>query len=117
MTFKIVQTIEEDSIELSIIPTKWENGGVLNWPVKHSFAMDRLLRDGASEPPLTGCFQMECRVKRVGISSYKEASIILNKMKTVSDSEADEISRFRSKSNPNPKYTEYDTNDYNVSLI
>ena len=76
MSFKIVKTIENGSVRLSIVPDKWEQEGILFWPPKTTKYSDKLIKDPNSVPSIDWQM-MHCSVKESTIPQFRHK---LNKM-------------------------------------
>lgn len=63
MPFKIVQTIEDSQLCLSIVPSLWEENGMLFWPNK-KISIHRLLKNESSQPEKGKWEEMPCVKKR-----------------------------------------------------
>ncbi|KAF5303398.1 hypothetical protein FQR65_LT08240 [Abscondita terminalis] len=91
-SFKIVQTIENGSLLLSVVPSTWENGGKLMYPPRKIFS--RKLFQNCTQPPGTlaeGWTQFECIVKRANIPTYEQARKEQEEMSSNSDTSSNEI--------------------------
>lgn len=66
MSFKIVKTIENDKVQLYIVPTAWEKDGVLYWPKKSCKDSEKLIRDSESVPRIDWD-KIPCSVKEADI--------------------------------------------------
>lgn len=81
--FKIVQTVEEEEICLTAVPSSWEKDGILFWPKKN--IVSRLVRDANSTPGIEWT-KMACVVKRTA-ETYAEAESELACMETQPDTD------------------------------
>lgn len=88
MTFKIVQTIEDGQICLSIVPSSWESAGILYWPNNKALAR-KLQKQSDSVPDKTKWDKMMC-IKKREFSTHKEAEVELEKMEAVDDTDLEE---------------------------
>lgn len=84
MPFKIVQTIEKGNAVLSCVPQEWERDGILYWPRKQQY---RLQREEPSQPD-EHWQQFNCILKRQNVQSYRDG---INEIDIMSnDSETDD---------------------------
>ncbi|KAL9704897.1 hypothetical protein quinque_008415 [Culex quinquefasciatus] len=81
--FKIVQTVEEEEICLTAVPSSWEKDGILFWPKKN--IISRLVRDANSTPGIEWT-KMACVVKRTA-ATYAEAESELAYMESQPDTD------------------------------
>ncbi|XP_062554531.1 uncharacterized protein LOC134219712 [Armigeres subalbatus] len=86
MPFKIVQTVEKGELCLSVVPSKWEEDGILHWPKKSVVA--RLCHDENSVPE-SNWEKLNCVLKRQNLT-YAGAYQELERMESIPDTEADE---------------------------
>lgn len=87
MPFKIVQTVEDGEVCLSIVPSTWEINGVLRWPKKLRLA-NKLSHMEYSQPD-SSWDRMMCLKKRE-LNTRKEAEDELSLMELHSDTENEE---------------------------
>lgn len=110
-SFKIVQVAENNKPYLSVVPFKWhevlpDGKHILMWPsnVRNN---SKLQRVAESEPGsmFEGWEKFECRLKRTGIPTYVEATVILERMRKCEDTTSSETENFSGMAQPsrNPK--------------
>lgn len=80
--FKVVQTIENGMKKLTVVPSGWENKGILSWPT--SAKCD--ITDPSSKPD-SSWRTFSCQLKRTGYLTYEEASDELDNMAGKSDTD------------------------------
>lgn len=85
MAFKIVQTTEEAETCLSIVPSTWEDNGILKWPNKPKLA-EKLSHKENSQPYSTWD-KLICIKKREFQKRKKEAENEVRLMEAHSDTE------------------------------
>lgn len=83
--FKVVQTIEKGSKQLTIVPSSWECNGELAWP---KFRADKLIKNGDSMPGETW-FRMTCKLKS-HLLTYEIAEEEMERMLEREDTEQEE---------------------------
>lgn len=88
MPYKIVQTIERGETCLTVIPSGWEENGILHWPKKNAVAKLSLEEFSRPSPKWE---RINC-VKKREFKTRAEAESELEKMECVSDTEADDTS-------------------------
>lgn len=76
MPFKIISTTKGNKLELSIVPSKWENKGKVRWP---RYNVEALSRDGNGIPG-PNWLTFNCTVKRQYFKTYAEADAELTNM-------------------------------------
>lgn len=84
--FKIIETIERGSKQLTVVPQAWEKKGTLFWP---KMKTESLIKIGASTPE-DSWFQMPCKLKRKGLqydTAEEELCTMLNKNDTTESEE------------------------------
>lgn len=86
MPFKIVQTIEDSQICLSIVPYSWEEDGLLYWPKKNRLLTYKLQKQENSVPDKLSWEKMTC-IKKREVSTFEEGEREISKMEKVSDTE------------------------------
>lgn len=69
-TYKIVSFKKRARQEISFVPHKWEQNGILFWPKNN---LQLLLSDASSEPQLNWLKYSPCYIKKAGIISYDDA--------------------------------------------
>lgn len=67
--YKIVETIERGSKQLTVVPQAWEKHGVLFWP---KMKTEKPIKIGTSIPE-DSSFQMGCKLKRNRLETYETA--------------------------------------------
>lgn len=88
--FKIVETIENNRKELTIVPAQWENDrGILYFPRRFASKLQREA-DSAPEP---NWLTLPCKVKRKFLPSFETAEEELNQMVDVDDTDKDDQAR------------------------
>lgn len=85
--FKIVETVEKNKKNLTIVPSSWEENNVLWWP---KYRADKLIQDVNSEPDPTW-FKMKCRLKRSHLFNIDVAEEELERMVSKDDTEQEEM--------------------------
>lgn len=80
--YKIVETIERGSKQLTVVPQAWEKQGVLFWP---KMKTEKLIKIGTSIPE-DSWFQMGCKLKRKELETYETAEQELRAMLKKEDS-------------------------------
>ncbi|CAH0558575.1 unnamed protein product [Brassicogethes aeneus] len=88
MSFKIVKTIENITVRLSIVPNNWEQDGILFWPPKHAKHYEKLIRDASSTPNIDWV-RMHCTVKEKNLESYMTAKKLCTLYTNLSDTDAE----------------------------
>lgn len=83
MPFKIVQTEENGRKFLSVVPHHWETCGTLFWPAKNPNFSD----DSNANKPDKTFESYDCKLKRQGFDTYKEALDILKVMENQYDTD------------------------------
>lgn len=86
MPFKVVQTIERGETCLTVVPSSWEENGILHWPRKNAVA--KLSLEEYSEPS-PKWEKINC-VKKREFRTRIEAERELERMESLSDTEVDE---------------------------
>ena len=86
MSFKIVQTKEENGCTLSVVPSGWVVKNILYWPTTPNIS--KLVKTKGSIPKHSECTKYSCQVKRDNIDTYVKATHIMNQMAAESDSDA-----------------------------
>ena len=86
MSFKIVQTKEENGCTLSVAPSGWVIKNILYWPTTPN--INKLLKKKGSLPNIRECTKYNCQVKRENIETHVKATHIMNQMAAESDSDA-----------------------------
>lgn len=84
-SFKIVQTIENGALLLSVVPSLWEAEGILMWPPDKT---NNKIFQKVALPPGTladGWKLFPCVVKRANIQTYAEAQKEQQQMSSNSD--------------------------------
>ncbi|XP_030745005.1 uncharacterized protein LOC115888657 isoform X2 [Sitophilus oryzae] len=80
--YKIVETIEKGSKQLTVVPQAWEQEGILFWP---KMKAEKLIKIGTSIPE-DSWFQMSCKLKRRELETYETAEKELRAMLKKEDS-------------------------------
>lgn len=86
MPFKVVQTIEDGEMCLSVIPSGWESKGILRWPKKHLVGK---LAQVESSVPDEKWERMNCVCKRE-CKTRLEAEAEMDRMENKSDTEMED---------------------------
>lgn len=86
MPFKIVQTVEKGELCLCVVPSRWEQDGVLHWPKKTALA--RLCQDESSSP-FPNWDKMDCVLKRE-LPTYSAAQKEMDRMESITDTEMED---------------------------
>lgn len=87
MPFKIVQTIERGETCLTVVPSGWEKSGTLHWPKKNAVAKLSLEEFSMPSPKWE---RIDC-VKKREFKTRAEAENEVDRMESVSDTEADDV--------------------------
>lgn len=83
--YNVIKTIENDTVQLCIVPTAWEKDAVLYWPTKSCKDSKKLIRD--SEPvPQIDWDKIPCSVKEADIESLKTANKLCSLYSNLPDS-------------------------------
>lgn len=88
MSFKIVKTIENGTVRLSIVPNKWEQDGILYWPPKNLKNREKLIKDGSSVPSIDW-LKMPCAIKEQQLESLVTAKKLCALYSNLSDTDAE----------------------------
>lgn len=94
-SFKIVQTKEGNDKKLCIVPSAWENGGILKWPPINttktsSVGLARKMLNDINSVPGHDWLDIECSLKREKLLSKKVAEAELKSMMPDSDTSCNE---------------------------
>lgn len=90
MPFKIIQTKEQNRVQLITVPSSWEQDSVLRWP-KQAW---KFIKDNETVPQADWS-SLPCSLKRSDIKTYQEAEKEISTMLMQSDTE--EETNFHSK--------------------
>lgn len=83
MPFKIVQTIEKGAKYLTVVPSKWENGGVCYFP-RRGLTEKQTVENSVPEKDF---LQYQSILKRDNLQSFNEANAILDIILQQSDTD------------------------------
>lgn len=89
MPFKIVQTIEDSRLCLSIVPSRWEENGKLFWP-KSRMSIRKLIKVENSKPEKGKWDELPC-VKKREFATLAEAEEEMSHMEEDSETEKDTL--------------------------
>lgn len=88
MPFKIVQTRENGTNYLEIVPSGWEKNGTVWFPNTH---LRTHQRNEKLKPNSKEFYSMTCVLKREGIPTFKEANSMISLMQDQSDTDGTDI--------------------------
>ncbi|CAH0561720.1 unnamed protein product [Brassicogethes aeneus] len=116
--YKIVETIERGSKQLTVVPQAWKKGGVLFWP---KMKTEKLNKIGTSIPK-DSWFQMGCKLKRKELETYESAELelcaMLNKEDSTESEEQEVVPlKKRARVMLSKKNTGYECNEISMKAV
>lgn len=91
MSFKIVKTLENGTVNISAVPTAWEENGILWWPKCSQIVLDKLRCNKYSVPDETWTKYSNATVKAKNIESFHEAIKIEIEFAGFNDTDTEEM--------------------------
>lgn len=86
--FKIVEIVEDNKIQLCVVPESWEKDGILYWPPGRKGMS--LRKDANNLPNYHRWSKQDCSVRKHSIKSFKEANELERYLAQFSDTEDEE---------------------------